>query len=356
MYLPLAALVCLVVLLLLYTTTRVFMQRASQTLAMTLCTTVIVVALSGLTYRRNQDYRSSISIWSSNVAVAPGAVAGWSNLGIAHKDADQLPEAVAAFRTAAELQPTPDRLASLAAALIESNDVEEASVVLQRALQLDPFNYLTVLNQGNLMFKTGRYAEAVDFFRAALQVKADDVATRTSLGACLVFTQRFSEAKVQCERVLAIAPDSVMAMVNLACVMAAEDNSQRAIRLCEKALRIDPDCSNAHGTLAMVLLEKQPAKAEEHLVTACELEKDLPMYDIALGDMQLSRNPDNAICSFQSALEKQPDSIEARLGLVEAYKATGRREAAILELKKLIKQKPDWLELQRELVRLRYPL
>lgn len=353
MYLPLAAIVGLCVLSTSYLVFFVFSAARQRRLTLCALTLLATGTLGVLTYDRNHDYRSSIAIWTSNVEVSPSTADGWTNLGIAYVEADQKPASISALRKAAQLKPTAQVLASLGGALIESNDLTAAADALQQALALEPTNYIAVLNQGNLLFELGRYSEAIPHFQAALDVEPDDIELRTSLAACLVFTQRFGEAEYQCRQVLLRDPRSAKAMVNLACALANQGQIKSATAHCRQALSLDPSSPNAHGTLAMLLADDQPADAQKHLAIACRLETKLPVYDIALADMLVVSDPAAAVTHYRSAIAKQPDNVEARLGLIEAYLQSQQKGAAIAELEVLIRLHPEWTALQTELARLR---
>lgn len=318
----------------------------------------VVFAVAGLllaaTIGRNHDYRSTLALWEQTARVAPNSWGAWNNYGIALAEQQLHPQAVEAFARAADINPSDVGIAaSYAGSLIETGDYAQAETQLLRAMQLNANDYLTILNWGNLEFARGRFYEAVPYLEGALVTRPDNVATRVCLAACLVNTADFEAAEQQSREALRRDPNSPTALLNLACALGGQGRISAAIVACRAAIEHDPSSPNSHGTLGLLLADSNLEEAKAHFEMASALEAQLPTYDLALAGLLIRDAPAEAVVAYQAALKKQPDCIEAHLGLVDAHIALGQADAAIVHLEFVSQRMPEWTDLQRSLTRLR---
>ncbi len=354
MYLPLAAVLTLLVLLaigLLLKLPRTALAGKVLAWGLLICSTAWLL---DATIVRNDDYRTAISLWRQTTQVAAHNAGAWTNLGLAFKDKGQFRDAAEALQHAVELKPDDVAArASYAGVLIEAGELELAETQLQQAFELAPTDYLTILNLGNLEFARQRYIEAIAYLSGALGAKPEERGVRLCLAACLINTGQFAEAEEHCRHVLRGEPNSSDALLNLACALGGQGQTDSAIEACRSAIELGPSSPNALGTLALLLTSSNPAEARQLYVRAAELEPLLPTFDLALGKLLVRSDPEEAVSAFQAALRKQADSVEAHLGLVDCYTLLGQPQLAIEHLDVVASRFPDWPELQRHLNQLR---
>lgn len=96
-------------------------RRLAIAAALALCTVFAVATL-----QRNADYRSETALWQATVRDSPRKSRAWLNLGYAHKLADDLPRAAAAYRCALLLDPA-NAQAAIDLDLIAPGDLTPAS-------------------------------------------------------------------------------------------------------------------------------------------------------------------------------------------------------------------------------------
>ena len=216
MYLPLAAVIVALVLVVQRLTARApFGRRLAGALAFAAC-----LAAAAGTYARNHDYRSALAIWSQtaaerpgnayahlNLAFAlsdagrpaeaitelqlavrlnPGLAEGHVTLGLALVAAGRLPEAVAEYERALLLRPDyPEGEFDLANALAQGRDLPGAIQHFQRALVLQPHFPAAHLNLGNAWLQAGRPEEAVREYREALRLQPDYADAQNNLAVAL---------------------------------------------------------------------------------------------------------------------------------------------------------------------------
>jgi tetratricopeptide (TPR) repeat protein len=210
MYLSLAAIIALVVL-------GLYSLSGRRGL---LVFVVAAMGLAWLTIRRNENYRSSLAIWSDTVAKRPENARAQTNLGKSLAQIPgRLPEAISHYAMALRIKP----------------DYTEAHNNLGIALAKIP----------------GRLPEAISHFEAAIRIKPDDADLHNNLGIALTkMPGRTSEAIAQYKAALRINPDSAAAHFGLGNVfLEIPGRLPEAIAQYEEALRLKPDLAPAREML-----------------------------------------------------------------------------------------------------------
>jgi tetratricopeptide (TPR) repeat protein len=243
---------------------------------------VVCLAFTARTYARNFDWQDERSIWASTAAVCPGSVRAHYNLGLAlERDPDRLPEAVAEYETALQIEP----------------DFVEARNNLATDLAQMP----------------GRLPEAVAEYQAALRIRPDLATAHYNLANTLArLPGRLPEAIAEYRAALRIRPDYTVAHDGLANALAGTpDGLPEAISEYQAALRSEPDRAALHYGLANALAQTPGRRAE-------------------------------AIAEYQAALRSEPDFVEAHVNLANTLALTpGRLPEAIAEYEAALRIRPD---------------
>jgi len=273
MYLALAPVVVLVVLGLY----RLLGRRS------TVIFLVLAAGLGFTTARRNQDYRSELSIWSDTVAKCPDNARAIYNLAYTfEKMPHRLAEAIAGYEAALRVNPDLAEAHNNLGALLlkEPGQLPEAMAQFQTALRIKPDYADAHYNLGNALCKVpGRLPDAIAEFETALRINPHAVETHVNLGAALLNTPgRLTDAIAQFQAALQLNPDLVEAHNDLGnALFNLPGRLPDAIAQYEAALRIDPDSVTAHFNLANALL-KTPGRLPDaiaQLKEALRLEPDL---------------------------------------------------------------------------------
>jgi tetratricopeptide (TPR) repeat protein len=138
MYLPLAAVVVLVVM-------GIYALAGRRTVAVA---AVLAIGFGFLTSRRNEDYRSDIAIWGDTVAKRPENPRAHNNLGNA---------------------------------LTQSGRIPEAMAHLEYALRIKPDNAEAHYNLGVALERAGRVQDAIRHYEQVLRIKPDLTDARNAL-------------------------------------------------------------------------------------------------------------------------------------------------------------------------------
>ena len=199
MYLPLAGLTVLAV-----TAGYILLNRVTKRFLFVLkfghrigiiSLTIIITALFLTTLRRNNDYRSAMSIWQSVLEVVPDNPVAHNNLGLALKSLDRVNEAIMHYQTAIKLNPGEAKAYNnLGIALKSLGRLDEAVNCYRNAILLEP-NYVEAHNNlGNALRLQGKFDEAVGNFRSALQLDPANADICLNLGLALQSQNKLDEA------------------------------------------------------------------------------------------------------------------------------------------------------------------
>ena len=183
MYLPLAAVVTVIVISVLLTWRSVaprvlpatqLRQRVGRS-ATAVVVGALVIALGGLTYARNMQYWSDEEIWRDTVEKRPANPRARLNYGIDLYEAGRLPEAERELREAVRLKDTSAAAhANLGPVLCALGKADEGIWHLERALALDPEYTTAHGNLGEAYASKGNRVLAAQQFARAVEVSPDN--------------------------------------------------------------------------------------------------------------------------------------------------------------------------------------
>jgi Flp pilus assembly protein TadD len=243
MYLPLAAVVTLVVLGLYI----LFGQRG------VVACIALALGLMALTARRNEDYRSAVAIWSDTVAKCPRNARAHCNLANELLQTGRPEDAMEQAGEALALEPNyPDAYCNLATALFRLGRLPEAAEQYENTLRRDPGNARAQYNLGNVLAQEGKVSEAVGHFEQAVRLKPEDVSAHNNLANALFLTGRVPEAIRRYEETLQLKPDFAEAHNNLGNALRRMGRVAEAIAQFEEVLRLKPGDGQALRMLSQL--------------------------------------------------------------------------------------------------------
>ncbi len=286
MYLPLAAIVVLVVI------------GGYRGLAARSYFAFVIVAaiLALLTVRRNSDYHSNEAIWRDTVAKRPQNARAQCSLADALFTADRVDEAFPLYAEAIRLKPDyAEAHLNFGSALLARERAAEALPELAAALRLQPTSAKTQHNLGNAFLRLGRPLEALAHYAAAAHLRPDDVTTQTDWGNALMRTGDTAGAIAHYEEAIRREPNFAMAHNNLANVLAQSGRLPEAIVHYETALRLAPDYAEGHNNLAGALAQSERyPEAIREFEAALRLRPNYPSAHENLGKVYLALGDDAA--------------------------------------------------------------
>jgi tetratricopeptide (TPR) repeat protein len=208
MYLPLAALLALVVIGVHLLLRRLVPANGPRRIfgAFLVCVPVVLLAIS--TVLRNADYASPVGMWEKVLALRPDNYRARMHLGNALLKEGNPLGAIAAYR--ASLVSKPDYYPSfynLANVLSGLGRTQEAEENYRHALTIEPKAVEVLNNLGALLAGTNRAEEAMACFSRVLEIDPRDAAAAFNLGVLLMQRGRYEEARPWVERALELRPD-----------------------------------------------------------------------------------------------------------------------------------------------------
>jgi tetratricopeptide (TPR) repeat protein len=219
MYLPLAALVVLVIVGGFGALTRLERTPTSSSdptgtwrtpLRRTMiASTALIIVFAVVTSHRLEAYRDSVTMWRDAVAHQPNNVRATINLGCALEDAGRREEAIEQFEHALQIDPgDPDvGLAhrSLGLAWTKLKQPEQAIHHLQLAMQLRPDVATDHDVLGSLLLSVHQFPRAIEQLELAARQQPTDVLVRANLASAYANTGRWPEAVHAAEEARALA-------------------------------------------------------------------------------------------------------------------------------------------------------
>jgi tetratricopeptide (TPR) repeat protein len=224
---------------------------------------ILILTNISLTYLRNEDYRSSTSIWQDTVQKLPWNIRARSNLGLELIESKRPEEAVAILEetinmrrklkeTSVVFLPAgwdSDLQAALGAALFESGRTIESIAPMTEACKLNPKNRDAHFNLGSALEKLEKHHESIPYFEAALNMNAQDIAARGAVFRAYIMTRAFQNAERVARELVGNEPSNVEWLTNLADTITLQGRYAEARDLYEKVLRVDPGNQRAAGRL-----------------------------------------------------------------------------------------------------------
>jgi protein O-mannosyl-transferase len=357
MYLPLAALVSLVVIGA-YALWDRLMPRAEEpeladrVIRLGLPAGLLVMATVALgwgTFARNKDYRSEDAIWQDVLAKDPDNWRAYASLGYAAMSAQDKSKAIALFEKAEQLNPKDAQvqldLGNLAA---DQGKVDEAIDHYEQSLKLTPESVKAQYNLGLALAKKGKTDEAIAHYQEALKLDRENPEAHNNLADLFLKRNKLDDAIKQAEAALAFNPDYALAHNNLANGLTAKGKLDEAIAHYRRALEIDPKFVDVEYNLGVALARR--GNLNEAIGY---LEKDLqrrprdPSAHFDLGSLyDKNQQVDKAIAEYEKVLELNPGHKAARINLAAALAGRRNFDEALRQYDKLIEASPDDASLQ----------
>jgi tetratricopeptide (TPR) repeat protein len=253
------------------------------------------------------------------IATRPGSTAAYSNLGVTLREQKKLPEAIAAYHKAVELDPKfAPAYTNLGNALGDQKKLPEAIAAYDKAIELDPKCAKAYNNLGNALYYQKKLPVAIAALQKAIELDPKFAAAYNNLGIALREQKKLPEAIVAYHKAIELDPKFTAGYSNLGAALYDQKKLPEAVAAYHKAIDLDPKYALAHGGLGLALF-RTGAFAEAPLATRKAL------------DLLPEGHSSRALALNQLKQCQQMLALEKRLSLV----VDGKEAAAAGELLKM---------------------
>lgn len=271
--------------------------------------TGMAVILGGLTLRRNEDYRSGVTLWADTVQKSPENPRAYNNLGNALINKQDWVGAEQAFRASIKLWP----------------DFAE------------PHN-----NLGLILSRRGDLVGAEREYRESIRSRNTLVEAHNNLGQILGLQKDFVGAEQEFRFAVMLEPYNIPAHHNLAVILHQQGNLPAAEQEFLNIIHLSPENGDTHAALGSLYLEQgKTIPAEQELREAIRLQPAQPDAYSNLGVLfQRQGDLASAEQNFQEALRIQPNHADAHSNLGWVLKLQGHIDTAEHELREALRIDP----------------
>lgn len=245
---------------------------------------------------------------------------------------NQPAEALQAARAAhaADAADAENRLV-LAAALVASDQNEQARPFLEEILRENPNHAEALANRALLQMRGQRFAEALADAEKALSVKPHLMQVWALVGSLRLQLKDLPGAIEALQKALEYEPDNIDRMVVLGGLLRQNHEADAAIDLLQQTVVRAPDHAGAWASLGAALHESNRiAEARAAYARALAISPRLAEVYNNLGVLaQEEKNWEEALRNFEQALACRPDHASIMANKAVALNALGRQEEAL---------------------------
>jgi tetratricopeptide (TPR) repeat protein len=256
------------------------------------------------TYRLAGNNAQADAQYSRVLEIDPKFVAAWVGRGDNAMAMQLFGRAAEFFQKALELQPGSTSIKlKLSEAYVRNKQYAEAKPILDEILKGDPQNATALTLLGDLLMGQGKVAEAVDAYTKAWQ-KSPTTEVQLKLAQALAAAGRVDEAMRRYQDLLQRSPYNAQAHLGYADLLLAQGKTDKALEEYQNALRFAADVETKEKA-ARKIVELKP--------------DDLAMRLRLAGYFREQYKYDGAIAQYEAVLQRDPQNLDAIIGLGDCY-------------------------------------
>ena len=200
----------------------------------------------------------------------------------------KLEEAKILFQNILQVQPTHYKAHNnLGAILIKLGKLDEAEISFKKAIELKPEFAVAHYNLGVTQEKLGRFNEAEISYKKAIEFKTNYVEAQTNLGTILIKLGKLDEAEISFKKAIELKPEFAVAHYNLGVTQEKLGRFNEAEISYRKAIEFKTDYVEAHNNLNMILRQN---KLLLNIEQAKNSKKKIKVSNLDI-DISLATNP-----------------------------------------------------------------
>jgi serine/threonine protein kinase/tetratricopeptide (TPR) repeat protein len=200
----------------------------------------------GLFYMDHARYEEAVGLFSQVISLVPDSFTGYYNLGAVRILQGKYVEAVPLLEKSLSIRPSADAISNLATAYFQMHRYADSAVQFQKAVQLDPKNYLFWGNLGDAFYwSPGRRPEAADAYGQAISLGEEklrrnphDAQLLSSLGMYHAMRGGKKAALDNLDASLRLQPKSPDLLFNAGIIYQQLGDANRALDSLERAVSL----------------------------------------------------------------------------------------------------------------------
>lgn len=242
------------------------------------------------------------------------------NLGIAYIETQKADRAVAHFRKAAELEPSPEVFNGLGVSYALCGNKKKAERAFRTVLQMEPAQPGATLNLARMLGEQDRWQEAIPLLSGLLMRYSGHWEARETLGAALFHSGRYKEAAQELGRILAAIDgrefdgDRSVALNNLGVTMLRLGELERAEALFRESMRTSDGKNHTavENLSGLYMITRRSERARELLERLQELRPKARTTRLLVAYYHyLNQRYEDALAQTRSVLQESPNDADA---------------------------------------------
>ncbi len=256
--------------------------------------------------------------------------------------------ALAVFAPLVEEEPEAERAHYfMGVAYLGDGNPGRAQTSLRKAVDLDPDYDRAKLLLAEIHLRQRNFREARRLSEEVLQEMPGSYQARLVYGNSLMFAGENALARDQFEELVKLDPENPVGHYRLGFLYRLEEDWERAMSHFDRALEINPRLMDVFTNVVLVHSAREEydaalRKAENQLSVVSESPASQAMVYNLIGGLYIAKG-DNAAAekAFQTALEKNPESLRPYYALARIYLNENRADEAIAQYQAIIEKDPE---------------
>ncbi len=272
-------------------------------------TLLIIVAYGSLTYARNFDWQSDLTLWQQTLKTRPDYGRAWNNLGYVY---------------------------------VKQKDFDRALEYFNKAKELEPGLAITYKNLGDVLDKLGNPEAAIANYQKAIELQPNLAENYNNLGIVYQNIGELDQALTQYQKAAKTDPLYYLAFSNAGVINLLQKDYDAAKDNFNQALAINPNFGPAHHGLAVSYINLQQLEpALTHYQKSIDLSPEIiDNYSHLASIYYQQKNVNKTIEILNQGITANPTNIELRTNLGMALANQKRYDEAIKEFEEILKIDP----------------
>ncbi len=220
--------------------------------------------------------------------------------------------------------------------MLKEGNIPEASVLVKRAVELQPESLMALRGAVSIYLVQGRYDDAQNTLSKLFAISSDFAPAYRDSALIRLHQNDIEGARAAVQKAISLSPESGENYRVLGLIALEEKDTKKAEEQLLKAIELEPDNPNCHYLLGAIYFdqEKYP-RAIEELSIAIEKEPDFAPAYAQIGMCYLKTNLQlHALDAYKKAATLDPTDYNSMYNVACIYSLENKPEAAV-----------QWLEL-----------